>query len=191
MDKIKYIVIGGSAGSFQTITNILGTLPANFKFPIFLALHRLKNVRTGFVEALSIRSNLTIYEPFDKETISQGKVYLAPANYHMYIEPEKIISLSTEESVNHSRPSIDLTLSSAALSLNENLLGILLSGANKDGAEGMKAVYDEGGYTIVQDPDDCQVNTMTKAALNITPIHQVLTTNKILEFLLNLNENAK
>ena len=140
----KYIIIGGSAGSFQIVTEILSALPKNYKLPIFLCLHRLKHVRAGFVEALSIKSNLKIIEPNDKEIIKKGTVYLAPANYHMYFELSNYIALSTEESVNHSRPSIDISFISAAYTYRDKLIGILLSGANKDGALGMREIKEQG-----------------------------------------------
>jgi len=93
--------------------------------------------------------------------------------------------------MNHSRPAIDITLASAAYVYGEKLLGILLSGANSDGAKGMKCVYDKKGYTIVQDPEHCQVSTMPKAALSQTKVHQSLSVEKIYEFLLKLNEVTK
>jgi len=186
MGNYKYIVIGGSAGSFQTVTQILSALPKNYDFSMFLTLHRLKTVRTGFVEALSLKSSLNVLEPQDKEFIRSNKIYLAPANYHMYIELGNYISLSTEEPVNHSRPSIDLTFQSAAYVFKDKMIGVLLSGANKDGAAGMKAIKDAGGLTIVQDPEECQVKTMTAAALQLTEIDKVMKTTEIVNFLKNL-----
>ncbi|MDF1546750.1 MAG: chemotaxis protein CheB [Bacteroidales bacterium] len=182
----KYIIIGGSAGSFQTVTNILSALPADFSMPVFLCLHRLKHVRSGFVEALSIKSNLKVVEPNDKEFIRQHKVYLAPANYHMYFELGNYIALSTEPSVNHSRPSIDISFASAAYAYKSKLIGIMLSGANKDGAYGMKQVKENGGLTIVQDPDECQVRTMTSAAISATKIDHVFKVEEIITFLKDL-----
>ncbi len=182
----KYIIIGGSAGSFQTVSRILSSLPKSFNLPIFLCLHRLKNVRAGFVEALSIKSNIKIIEPDDKEFIRQHQAYLAPANYHMYFEIGNYIALSTEEPVNHSRPSIDISFSSAAYTYRDKLIGILLSGANKDGALGIREIKNYGGLTIVQDPEECQVKTMTSAALEATEIDKVLSADEIIEFLLRL-----
>lgn len=180
------VVIGGSAGSFQIVTNILAQMPKNFPYPIFLCLHRLKNVRTGFVEALELKSTLPIHEPQDKEPILPGHVYLAPANYHMYIEQGNTISLSTEEVVNHSRPSIDITFASAAENLGSQCIGILLSGANKDGAQGLKLMKDMGATVIVQSPDECQVRTMTMAALSITDVNFVFTSEQIINYLQKL-----
>ncbi len=182
----KYIIIGGSAGSFQTVTRILSSLPKSFNLPVFLCLHRLKHVRAGFVEALSIKSNIKIIEPDDKEFIRQHKAYLAPANYHMYFELGNYIALSTEEPVNHSRPAIDISFASAAYTYRDKLIAILLSGANKDGALGMREVKRQGGLTIVQDPDECQVKTMTASAMSATEIDKILSADKIIEFLVNL-----
>jgi two-component system, chemotaxis family, protein-glutamate methylesterase/glutaminase len=182
----KYIIIGGSAGSFQSVTSILAALPANFPMPIFLCLHRLKHVRAGFVEALSIKSNLKVIEPFDKEFIRQFKVYLAPANYHMYFELGNYIALSTETPVNHSRPSIDVSFASAAYTYKSKLIGIILSGANKDGAFGLSQIKDNGGLTIVQDPEECQVRTMTSAAIGATSVDHILKIDDIIKLLLKL-----
>ncbi|OHX66006.1 chemotaxis protein CheB [Flammeovirga pacifica] len=182
----KGIVIGGSAGSFKPITQLLADLPKDFPIPIFLCLHRLKHVRHGFIEALSIRSSKQIIEPQDKESIRQGMVYLAPANYHMCIELGNSISLSTEGLVNNSRPAIDLTFQTAAYTFKDKMIGILYSGANKDGALGMKAIKDKGGFTIIQDPEESMMNTMPMAAKSVTEIDLSLEAEKIKNFLLRL-----
>lgn len=182
----KAVVIGGSAGSFQVITKILSSLPKNFPLPVLLSLHRLKHVRSGFVEALSIKSKIPIVEPYDKETIKPGMGYLAPSNYHMYVELNKRIALSTEEPVNHSRPSIDLTFETTAQAYRDKIIGIILSGANRDGAYGLKKLKQLGGLAIVQDPNECQVKTMTEASLKLTPVDHIFTTPQIINFLLNL-----
>ena len=182
----KAIIIGGSAGSFQVITKIISSLPANYPLPIVLCLHRLKHVRSGFVEALSIKANMPIVEPNDKDSLKTGKIYLAPANYHLYIELGNKFALSTEEPVNHSRPSIDLSFFSAAYNYKRKLIGIILSGANKDGAMGLKSVKDNGGLTIVQDPNECQVSTMTLASMKATNVDHVFNTERIIKFLLSL-----
>ena len=184
--KYKAVIIGGSAGSFQVVTKILSSLPKNFDLPLFLCLHRLKHIRSGFVEALALKSNLKIIEPFDKDSINRGTVYLAPANYHMYIEYGQKFSLSTEPVVNHSRPSIDLSFYSAATSYRDKVIGIILSGANKDGARGIKRIKDYGGTVIVQDPKEAQIKTMPNSAIDITTPDHVLTTQGIINFLNNI-----
>jgi two-component system, chemotaxis family, protein-glutamate methylesterase/glutaminase len=186
MEDYKAIVIGGSAGSFQIVTRIIAAMPANYPLPIIMCLHRLKHVRSGFVEALSIKSKMPVIEPLDKEPIKSGRIYLAPANYHLYIELGNRFSLSTEDVVNHSRPSIDLSFFSAAYNYKRKMVGIILSGANKDGALGLKSVKDSGGLTIVQDPAECQVPTMTQASINATKVDHIYSTKQIIDFLLNL-----
>ena len=184
--KHKAVIIGGSAGSFQVILEILANLNKDFPLPIFLSLHRLKHIRSGFLEALSLKSVLPIKEPFDKELIKSKTVYLAPANYHMYIDSGGRFSLSTEPPVNHSRPSIDLSFFSAASKYQNKLIGIILSGANKDGAEGLKQVEKFGGLTIVQDPSESQIPTMPTAALKVTNVDHTYRTKQIIDFLNSL-----
>ena len=184
----KAIVIGGSAGSFQGVVKILSCLPPDFELPIILCLHRLKHVRNGFVEALSIKSTKPVIEPHDKESIKKGRVYLAPSNYHLSVELGNSFSLSTEEMINNSRPSIDVTLESAAYVFRHRLIGILLSGANSDGAVGMKRIKDRGGLTIIQDPEECMIKTMPTAALNLTEIDYILNTEDITKFITELSK---
>lgn len=190
-NQYKAIVIGGSAGSFQVINKILNGLPPDFELPVIMCLHRLKHVRHGFVEALNIKSSITIEEPNDKDGIKRGRIYLAPSNYHLCIELGNAFSLSTEEMVNNSRPSIDITLETASYVYKNKLIGILLSGANRDGALGMKRIKDRGGLTIVQDPAECMIDTMPAAALKVTHIDHVLSAQQILELLLELHKKIK
>lgn len=185
-NSYKAVVIGGSAGSFQGVGKILSNLPKNFPLPIIMCLHRLKHVRHGFVEALSLKSVVQVTEPNDKESIKKGSVYLAPANYHMSVELGHHFALSTEEMVNNSRPAIDITLVTSAYVYKEKLIGILLSGANKDGARGMQSIKDKRGLTIVQDPTECMIETMPKAAMTATKIDHVLKVDQIIEFLCEL-----
>ena len=148
-------------------------------------------MRNGFVEALSIKSVVQVTEPNDKETIKKGNVYLAPANYHMSVELGNHFALSTEEMVNNSRPSIDITLGTCAFAYKEKLIGILLSGANKDGALGMKYIHDRGGLTIVQEPTECMIDTMPRSALSVTKIDHVLKVDQIVQFLKELDNQYR
>ncbi|MCC5929502.1 MAG: chemotaxis protein CheB [Cyclobacteriaceae bacterium] len=179
----KAIVVGGSAGSFQGITRILSSLPSDFPLPVIMCLHRLKHVREGFTEALSIKSVKPVIEPHDKESVKKGNFYLAPANYHLSVELGNTFALSTEEMVNNSRPSIDITLESSAYVFKDKLIGILLSGANKDGAIGMQKIKDRGGLTIIQEPAECMIDTMPAAAKAITEIDYTLKIDEIIVFL--------
>ncbi len=186
-NQYKAIVIGGSAGSFQVISSILQALPDDFPLPIIMCLHRLKHVRSGFVEALNIKSIKEIEEPDDKDTIKKGKIYLAPANYHLAVELGNTFAVSTEEMVNNSRPAIDITFQTAAYVFRSKLIGILLSGANKDGAAGMQKIVEKGGLSIVQDPSECLIDTMPASAMKLTKIDYILTTQQIIDFLLKLH----
>jgi two-component system chemotaxis response regulator CheB len=188
-NNYKAVVIGGSAGSFQGVVKILSQLPKGFPLPIIMCLHRLKHVRHGFVEALSLKSVVQVTEPYDKEPIKKGGVYLAPANYHLSVELGHYFALSTEEMINNSRPAIDITFGTCAYVYKDKLIGILLSGANKDGALGMKQIKDRGGLTIVQHPAECMIDTMPKAAMAITPIDHVLKIDQIVEFFKELNKH--
>jgi two-component system chemotaxis response regulator CheB len=190
-NSYKAVVIGGSAGSFQGVVKILSQLPKGFPLPIIMCLHRLKHVRHGFVEALSIKSVVQVTEPYDKESVKKGCVYLAPANYHLSVELGHYFSLSTEEMVNNSRPAIDITLGTCAYVYKDRLVGILLSGANKDGALGMKSIVDRGGLTIVQEPTECMIETMPKAALAVTKIDHVLKVDQIVSFLHELDKQYR
>ncbi len=184
--KYKAIVMGGSAGSFSVVSKILSNINPDFKYPIVICMHRLKHIRSGLVEGLRLKSNLPVIEPFDKENIEGGKVYLAPSNYHMFIEIDATISLSTEEVYNHSRPSIDHTFMSAATSFREKMVGIILTGANKDGAMGMREVHVRNGYTIIQDPATCDVQTMPNASLQLFKPNKLLSPQGITDFLNSL-----
>jgi len=185
----KAIIIGGSAGSFSVVSKILSKLNPSFNIPIIICLHRLKHVRSGLVEGLNLKSTIKVVEPFDKEKIRSNCAYLAPSNYHLFIEYDGSFLLSTEESNNHSRPSIDYTLSSGASAFREKCLGILLTGANKDGAKGLKDIHDKKGFTIVQDPLTCDISTMPLAALKLFTPDLVLSPEGIVDFLNKMNFN--
>lgn len=176
-------MIAGSAGSFQLVSKLLAELRSDFRFPIVLCLHRLKNITSGFDEALNLKSTKQVHEPFDKEILKNGKVYLAPSNYHLLAEVGNTICLSVDEVYNYSRPSIDLTFDSFSFVHREKVLGIILSGANSDGAKGMLKVKERGGYTIVQQPDEASVKVMVNSALALFTPDEILTIEGIIAFL--------
>ena len=184
--KFKVVVIGGSAGSFSVVSKILSQLDPDFPLPMVLCLHRLKHVRSGLVEGLNMKSKIPVVEPYDKEKLKPGVAVLAPSNYHLFVEFDSTVSLSTEEVNNHSRPSIDYAYSSAAYAFREKTLGVILTGANKDGAKGMKSIRDKQGYTIVQDPATCDVDTMPQAAIKLFEPDKVLSPEGIVKLLNSL-----
>ena len=181
----KIIVIGGSAGSFSVLSSILADIRPDFRIPIVLSLHRLKHVRSGLVEGLSLKSAIKIVEPNDKDKMEPNTVYLAPANYHLFIELDGTFALSTEKPRNHSR--LDRSyLFSAAYAYRDKAMGILLTGANRDGALGIKAIADKKGYTIIQDPATADIDTMPKAALELFKPDEVVSPEQIVQILNSL-----
>lgn len=182
----KVVVIGGSAGSFNIVNAILANLKKDFSFALVLCLHRLKTVKTGLAETLSLNAVKPVLEPEDKDTIMGGKIYLAASNYHLFAEMGNTFALSTEEMYMFSRPSIDLTFETFSYVYRDKMLGIILSGANTDGCIGLKKCKIRGGYTIVQDPEEAQVKTMVNGALKLKQPDSILKTNEIIEFLNNL-----
>lgn len=178
-NNFQLIVIGGSAGSFKTT----GMLLADIKDPankcIILCLHRWKEKTSDFTRSLGIRSCMPVVELTDKTTLSPGKVHVVPANYHAYITDQKTVILTNEEECCFSRPSIDICFSSAAHAFGESVTGILLSGANNDGAEGLLNIYNAGGKAIIHDPEECEINIMPGEALLLNPFVSVLKAAEI------------
>ncbi|MCU0390358.1 MAG: chemotaxis protein CheB [Thermoflexibacter sp.] len=176
----KVAVIGGSAGSIRVTKTILENLKIPEQSAVLICLHRLQSDNTtGLRDVLQYSTQIPIIEPNHREAIQGGNIYLAPANYHLVIEPDLCFNLSSSPLVQYSRPSIDVLFLSASEVFQENMVGVLLTGANKDGAFGMKSIRINGGMTIVQDPTDCFIDTMPKAAMSITAIDHILDTNNI------------
>ena len=181
----KAIVIGGSAGSFKIVMKIIASLPKRIDIPIFICLHRLRSARKGFAETLQVNSSIKIIEPNDKEIIETNNIYIAPANYHMYILENGRIGLSIEEEYNHSRPSIDLTFYTAAEYYQTNLLAIILSGANDDGANGFLKIKEKGGITIAQLPEECEVSVMPLSCIKNNSSDKILSAKEIIKDIQN------
>src|SRR5688572_2064741 len=166
-DVVKYsiVAIGGSAGSLPIILQIIGalSLPCNVSF--LVVVHRKISADSILVDLLADRTDMEVREVEDKDAIQPGVVYIAPADYHLLIENEKIFALDGSEKVNYSRPSIDVTFSSIAEVFGSRAVGILLSGANADGAGGLAALKQAGGLSIVQDPSTAEVGYMPEQAI--------------------------
>jgi two-component system, chemotaxis family, protein-glutamate methylesterase/glutaminase len=188
--KIKILIIGGSAGSYNVVRKILLSLPSDFPIPIVLCLHRLKDVRNGFVESLSLNTKIEVKEPHDKDPVKPGHVYLSPANYHLLIEPSHYFALSTEDNINYSRPSIDITFDSAGYSFRDKMAGIILSGANGDGAKGLYNAHLNGAFTVVQDPSDAKFNVMPGETLKLFKPDKILTEEGIVDFIKSLRTDT-
>lgn len=175
----KAIVIGGSAGGVEALETILPALPENFGLPILVVQHLHPSDDGSFARHLARASRLPVVEPCDKERIEPGRVYAAPANYHMLVERDGTISLSVDKRVNWSRPSIDVLFESAARAWREAVIAVILSGANADGTEGMRAVKSAGGLTIAQDPAGAGNPVMPRAAIDAGAVAEVLGMEEI------------
>jgi two-component system chemotaxis response regulator CheB len=186
--KNNLIIIGGSAGSLSVINKLLNALPAPFRLPIVIVLHRQKNVSSEMEKILAAYApSKKILEPEDKQPVSDCCIYLAPQNYHLLIEQDRTFSLDYSEAVLFSRPSIDVTFESAAKVFKSEAVAILLSGANNDGTVGLEAIISNGGTAIVQDPSTASYSVMPKAASDKNPSAQILSPDKIVSFILSLD----
>ncbi len=181
------VFIGGSAGSIAPIITILSSLPADFNLIITLVIHSGIDNDTSMSEALACHSALTVIEISDKEQSMPNTIYVAPSDYHLYVENKQHFSLSVDKKEHYSRPAINVTFSSAAEVFGEYCIAILLSGANEDGASGLLKVKRHGGLTIVQSPESSQVNIMPQSAINKGAATQVLSPIEISRLLLQYN----
>jgi two-component system chemotaxis response regulator CheB len=167
-------VIGASAGGGKALDGILGRLPAGFTLPLLIVQHLHPTDDGCFAEQLAARNNRCVVSPCDKQRIEPGWIYVAPPDYHMLVEKSRSIALSVDEKVMWSRPSIDVLFDSAARVWKQGLIAILLSGANSDGAEGMRTVWSFGGLTIAQDPLTAEHPVMPQAAIELGVVQEVL-----------------
>ena len=179
MSELSAVLIGGSAGSVDALQKILSDLPARFSLPIVVVQHLPANLRVNLDMVYGPHSDMRLEEAEDKMRLEAGHVYFAPASYHLLVEKDLSLSLSVDELVHFSRPSIDVLFESAAVSLRDRCAAILLTGANEDGAKGLKFLRERGAVTIVQDPATAQVKMMPEAALLLDPGHHVVPLEKI------------
>ncbi len=181
--KIKAVVVGASAGGLYALKRLLPALPATFPCPVLVVQHMSPHSDNYMTRMLNDLSLLTIKEADEKEAIISGTVYIAPPDYHLLVESDYSLSLSVEEKVNYSRPSIDVLFETAADVYGPHLMGIVLTGASIDGANGLLAVKKKGGFTIVQHPDDAESPAMPKAAIEMAKPHKILTLDEIIALL--------
>lgn len=164
----ELVVIGTSWGGLHALRRVLGGLPAKFDVPIVVVQHRHRDSDHLLVSLLQEHTPLKVNEIEDKTELEAGGIYVAPAEYHVLVE-EKHLALSTEEPVRFSRPSIDVTFESAADSYGSRTIGVVMTGANDDGARGLKRIADRGGAAIVQDPATAESAIMPTAAIKLVP----------------------
>ena len=171
---IDFIAIGCSAGGIEGLKFLLSEIPSSFPVPIGVVQHRSADSNGMMKRYFKDNCTLKIVEPDDKQPIEAGSVYFAPANYHMLVGEDLAFHLSVEEPVYFSRPSIDVFFQSAASVYRNRVLGIVMSGANVDGAEGLKEIKEGGGWTVVQDPMTAAHKIMPEAALATNKVDAIL-----------------
>ena len=174
----KVIAIGGSAGSLEVILGIIKRLPFVSTVIVIIVIHRKSDNDSILEDLLSNKTLIPVKEVEDKDAIVPGTIYIAPPDYHLLIENEHCFSLDSSEKIHFSRPSIDVTFESVAEAFSTRVIGILLSGANADGAAGLARIKQMGGYTIVQTPQTAEIGFMPQQAINrnivdkiVDPIH--------------------
>jgi two-component system chemotaxis response regulator CheB len=182
------LVIGGSAGSVEALTTILPALQPTCGIAVFIVMHLPRERPSLLVSIFGPKCRLRVVEAQDKEPVEPGTIYFAPPDYHLLIDQGPQLALDAGELVNFSRPSIDVLFESAADVYAERLMGIVLSGANSDGASGLRAVQRAGGLTLAQSPETAAARTMPEAALFAAPTTASLAPGQICALLSRILE---
>lgn len=190
LPRVDAIVFGASAGGVDALLTLFKGLPSGFALPLIVVLHLPDKRSSRLAEVFRQHLRIPVKEVDDKETIAPGTLYFAAAGYHLSVEQDFSLSLSLEERVHYSRPSIDILFESAADAYGPRLAGVLLTGANEDGARGLARIKEQGGLTLVQDPASAQVPVMPKAALALRAPDYVLSLNDIGQLLIELERTT-
>jgi two-component system chemotaxis response regulator CheB len=178
---IDAVAIGASAGGVEVLSTLLSVLPAACRASFFIVMHIPRERPSLLPELFGSRCALPVREAEDKEPVQPGTVYFAPPDYHLLVDRGPALALSSDEPVHFSRPSIDVLFDSAADVYGERLLGLILTGANQDGEEGLAAIGRAGGRTIVQEPSGAAVPFLPEAALKEGPVDFVLSLAQLQE----------
>lgn len=173
------VTIGSSAGGLVALRIILTQLPADFPLPIFIVQHLDPHSDNFMAKYFNELCKIEVKEADEKEKALPGVAYISPANYHMLIEKNGTISFTVDSKVNYARPSVDVLFESAADVYKENLIGVILTGANRDGSQGLKKIVDNGGIAIVQDPNTAEADSMPRSAIKLTKVNYVLPLEEI------------
>lgn len=182
----KVVVVGASWGGISALGIILKYLPSTWTCPIIVIQHQHSLSEGLLKKVIQPMTHLNVVDIDDKLDIQSGNLYLAPPNYHVYVELDYTFGLSLDPQVNFSRPSIDVTFESVAKAYHKNVIGKILTGASADGANGLKAIYQSGGFTIAQLPSTAEVALMPEAAILTGCVHEVLAPELMSERLLSL-----
>ena len=178
---IDAVAIGASAGGVEVLSVLLSALPASCRASFFIVMHIPRERPSLLADLFNAKCALAVREAEDKEPVQPGTVYFAPPDYHLLLDRGPALALSSDEPVHFSRPSIDVLFDSAADIYGERLLGLILTGANQDGAEGLAAVGRAGGRTVVQEPGGAAVPFLPEAALQVGPVDFVLSLAQLQE----------
>jgi two-component system chemotaxis response regulator CheB len=183
------VAMGTSWGGLSAMMKLLGGLPEAFPIPIVVVQHRSRDSDRLLVQLLQDATPLKVCEVEDKDGLSAGTVHIAPANYHILIE-SGYASLTTEEAVRFSRPSIDVMFSSAADTYRSETIGVVLTGANEDGASGLAHIVKRGGRALIQDPKSAEIPIMPDAAIRAVPTAEVIPLTGLAPRLIELSREG-
>lgn len=186
-NRYQVVLIGGSTGSIDALLELLPGLRTALPFALIIVIHRKNTADSTLANLLSLKTRLSVREVEDKDVLQPGIIYLAPADYHLLVEQDGSLSLDDSEKVNFSRPSIDVTFGSAAEVFGPRLVGILLSGANADGTEGLSALKAAGGTAIVQQPETAHVAFMPQHAIEHVRVDHVMNMAQLIQFINSQN----
>lgn len=189
MNNCKALVIGGSAGSLDVLLKVLPGVNPLLSFPIIIVIHRKPGNDSMLADLLKTKTDLPVKEIEEKDVITHPYIYIAPPNYHLLLENNLTFSLDASEKVNFSRPSIDVTFESASEIFGEDLVCLLLSGANSDGTIGLQKVKKNGGITAVQNVESAIVPFMPEYALEHAIIDDVVTPEEMVNYINQLSNN--
>lgn len=181
--KYKAVVIGASAGALDALSRILPSLPADYPLPIMIVVHLPPDKKSVMAELFQAKCKMAVREAEDKEPIEPGTVYFSPADYHLLVEMDHHLSLSHDEPVFFSRPSINVLFETAADAYRDSLIGIVLTGANNDGADGLGRISSYGGLAVVENPEKAYASAMPQSALAMCPGAKVMNLEDIAIFL--------
>lgn len=186
----RMLVIGLSAGGTPLIQCLLSALPKDYSLPVAIVAHLPQNYQSNLDKVLETASNLPVTIARDKEPIVAGHVYIAPASYHLLVEHNYQFAISDDKPVKSVRPSIDVLFSSAAEVFETDLIAVILSGANSDGADGMMMVKQLGGLCIVIDPEKTEFNTMPNAVIKAVEVDYIASIDDIISLLVCVDEKV-
>lgn len=187
VENYKILLIGGSAGSLEVLVRILPTLPEIQNIAIVIVVHRKNAEDSTLEELIALKSQTPVVETEDKVSLLPGYIYIAPSDYHLLFEKNYTISLDTSEKINYSRPSIDVAFESAADAHGNLVVAILLSGANADGTQGLKAIKEANGIVVIQKPETAEMAFMPQHAIENLQPDYVLSIQEIRDFIIQLD----